>query len=92
MREFERRGSKPPIYKKHRNLQRHCSHAPVAALLAACVGQVGGERMRWEFFLSGTPLVQVTLAEHQANPGDVILSNQAWKMVMGNCEGSVLAS
>ena len=27
---------------------------------------VGGEHNRWEFFLAGKPLVQVTLAEHQA--------------------------
>ena len=53
---------------------------------------VGGERSRYEFFLSGKPLVQVTLAEHQARPGDVILSNESWKMVMNSCEGSVLSS
>ena len=53
---------------------------------------VGGERRRWEFFLAGSPLLQVTLAEHQAKPGDVILSNQSWKMVMDNCEGLVLSS
>ena len=53
---------------------------------------VGGERQRWEFFLAGAPLVQVTLAEHQAQPGDVILSNESWKQVMENCEGSVLPS
>ena len=52
----------------------------------------GGERNRWEFFLTGPPLLQVTLAEHQANPGDVILSNEAWKMVMSNCDGKVLSS
>ena len=45
-----------------------------------------------EFFLAGSPLLQVTLAEHQARPGDVILSNQSWKMVMENCKGSVLPS
>ena len=39
------------------------------------VGGVGG---RWEFFVAGSPLVQVTVAEHQAKPGDVILSNAAY--------------
>lgn len=42
--------------------------------------------------MAGSPLYQVTLAENQAKPGDVILSNKAWKMVMENCEGRVLQS
>ena len=33
-----------------------------------------------------------TLAEHQASPGDVVLSNESWKMVMDNCEGRLLSS
>lgn len=36
--------------------------------------------------------VKVTLAEHQAKPGDIILSNESWKMVMENCQGTVLSS
>ena len=32
------------------------------------------------------------MAEHQAKPGDIILSNESWKMVMENCEGFVLSS
>ena len=35
---------------------------------------------------------QVTIAEAQAKPGDVILSNKSWKMVMQNCRGKVLES
>ena len=69
----------------------HHSHAPVAALLPARVEQgygkmtafhVGGEQKRWEFFMAGDPFVQVTLAEHQAQPGECILSNESWKMVV----------
>ena len=47
---------------------------------------VGGVDGRWEFFVAGSPLIQVTVAEHQAQPGDVILSNAAWKQVMEQCE------
>ncbi len=53
---------------------------------------VGGENNRFEFFMAGAPLVQVTLAEHQAQPGDIILSNESWKCVMEQCEGTVLSS
>ena len=53
---------------------------------------VGGVKSRWEFFVTGKPLLQVTLAEQQAKPGDVIISNEAWKKVMTQCEGSVLSS
>ena len=37
-------------------------------------------------------MLQVTLAEHQAKPGDIILSNESWKMVMDRCEGLMLSS
>ena len=53
---------------------------------------VGGEHNRWELFMAGAPLTQVTLAEHQAEPGDIILSNESWKMVMNHCDGNVLSS
>ena len=51
-----------------------------------------GVNNRWEFFVSGAPLLQVTMAEHQAAPGDIILSNESWKMVRDNCEGEALPS
>ena len=47
---------------------------------------VGGEQERWELLLAGSPLVQMGQAEHQARPGDVVLSNEAWSLVR---EGSV---
>ena len=53
---------------------------------------VGGIRGKWEYFIGGAPLLQVTLAEHQAKAGDIVLSNESWKMVMDQCEGSVLSS
>jgi class 3 adenylate cyclase/tetratricopeptide (TPR) repeat protein len=47
---------------------------------------VGGEKERWEMLLAGSPLAQMGRAEHQARPGDVVLSPEAWAL-MG--EGSV---
>jgi class 3 adenylate cyclase/tetratricopeptide (TPR) repeat protein len=39
---------------------------------------VGGALERWEYVVGGDPLVQVTTAEHLAQPGQIILSPQAW--------------
>jgi class 3 adenylate cyclase/tetratricopeptide (TPR) repeat protein len=42
---------------------------------------VGGVRDRWELLLAGDPFSQMSLAEHQAQPGDVVLSPEAWSLV-----------
>ena len=39
---------------------------------------IGGVLDRWEYVVGGDPLVQVAMAEHQAKPGQIILSPQAW--------------
>jgi class 3 adenylate cyclase/tetratricopeptide (TPR) repeat protein len=39
---------------------------------------IGGVFGRWEYVVGGDPLVQVAMAEHQAQPGQIILSPQAW--------------
>ncbi|MEM7347511.1 MAG: adenylate/guanylate cyclase domain-containing protein, partial [Chloroflexota bacterium] len=41
-------------------------------------GNIGGVLGRWEYVVGGDPLVQVSMAEHHAKPGQVILSPQAW--------------
>ncbi len=43
--------------------------------------QVGGVRDRWEYVIAGDPLRQVALAEHQAGPGQVVLSPEAQAVV-----------
>lgn len=48
---------------------------------------LGGVFGRWEFFLTGEPLVQMSLAEGQAEPGQVLLSPAAWALVEAHCEG-----
>ena len=45
------------------------------------VVHVGGVFERWEFVLGGAPIVQVSLAEGHAQPGEVILSPEAWNLV-----------
>jgi class 3 adenylate cyclase/tetratricopeptide (TPR) repeat protein len=49
---------------------------------------VGGVFDRWELLIGGDPLVQMGVAEHQAGPGDVVLSPEAWALVGPWCAGS----
>ncbi len=49
--------------------------------------QLGGIRDRWEFLVAGKALEQVNLAEHHAQPGQVVLSQEAWALVAEACEG-----
>src|SRR6476646_11549859 len=39
---------------------------------------IGGLYQRWEFLIAGSPLVQVSIAKPQTEPGEVILSPEAW--------------
>jgi len=50
-----------------------------AGKVLAC--HIGGVSGRWEYLVAGDPLVQVAAAEHQAEPGQIILSPQAWQEV-----------
>lgn len=44
---------------------------------------VGGVFSRWEFLLAGSPIIEVSLAQKAAEPGDVILSGAAWQSLSG---------
>ena len=50
---------------------------------------LGGKLARWEFLLSGSPLVQMSKAINKAGPGDIVLSSQAWELVGGKYTGQV---
>jgi class 3 adenylate cyclase/tetratricopeptide (TPR) repeat protein len=50
---------------------------------------VGGERGRWEYLLTGEPVVQIGLAEHLAQRGEVVLGPQAWALIQNNCAGQI---
>ena len=39
---------------------------------------IGGALGRWEYVVGGDPLVQVAMAEHYAQPGQIFISPQAW--------------
>ncbi len=51
---------------------------------------IGGAFGRWEFLIAGEPIIQVSLAERQAQPGEVVLSPEAWALVQDACTGSPL--
>jgi class 3 adenylate cyclase len=53
---------------------------------------LGGVFDRWEFLLSGTPLVQMSLAKQQASPGHVVLSAEVWELVQNFCVGEPVGS
>ena len=48
---------------------------------------LGGEFGRWECLVTGEPLLQMTAAQQQAQPGEVILSNAAWDLIKDNGNG-----
>lgn len=52
---------------------------------------VGGALGRWEYLVAGAPLVQVATAEHQAKPGQIILSPAAWQYVTPFFRGRLIA-
>lgn len=51
---------------------------------------VGGVFNRWEFIVVGEPVNQSTAAEHQAKPGQVVLSPEAWSLMQNQYKGTVL--
>lgn len=83
-------------------MQQQCLIAPASAenswpslKLAVGTGQVstlhlGGIYKRWEFLVTGRPVRQVEQAENQAQPGDVIISPEAWALVRDDCTGDAL--
>jgi class 3 adenylate cyclase/tetratricopeptide (TPR) repeat protein len=62
------------------------SRGPASLSMKAGIGAgevlectIGGVLGHWEYVVGGDPLVQVAVAEQQAQPGEVILSPQAWQ-------------
>ena len=73
-------------------LQNHQAAEGVTLSLKVGIGagelialHLGGAFDRWELLLSGEPLEQVGVAEHQARPGDVVLSPAAGTLLGAAC-------
>lgn len=56
------------------------------------VAHVGGVFGRWETLVTGEPIVQVALAEDEAEPGQVVLAAGAWQLAETACQGKLLPS
>ena len=46
---------------------------------------VGGVFSRWEFILTGNPLVELGIANTLARAGEILLTPSAWKLLRGDC-------
>ena len=53
---------------------------------------LGGEYGRWHVLVAGDLVTQVTAVERQAEPGEVIISAEAWRLVQSACAGEALPS
>lgn len=51
---------------------------------------LGGVFDRWEFAIVGEPLTQIGAAERESQPGQVVLSPEAWALVRDACSGRIL--
>ena len=56
----------------------------------AVILQIGGVRGRKEYIAIGEPMTQAFEAEHQAHPGDIILSCEAWNLMKDGNLGTPL--
>src|SRR5262249_20380773 len=52
---------------------------------------LGGVSGGWEFLIAGEPVIQVSLAQRQAQPGTIVLSPEAWALAQDACAGAQLA-
>ena len=46
---------------------------------------VGGVFNRWEFLITGTPLVELGIANNLAKAGEILITPSAWKLIHNDC-------
>src|SRR5215208_6892163 len=51
---------------------------------------VGGVFNRWEFLLTGTPLVELGVANNLAKAGDILVTPSAWKLIRNDCNAEAM--
>ena len=51
---------------------------------------LGGVFDRWELLVAGQPLAQVGVANGKADPGDIMVSAEAWRLIADHATGDVL--
>lgn len=80
------------IQKRISNFYRLISNSPLYLRIVVSGGSlalmhIGGAYGRWEFLVTGEPLVELALAEQLARPGDVMVAEAAWRFIAGRCSG-----
>lgn len=80
---------------KHLNAYEVTPGTQLSLKMAVGAGDVltmhlGGAYSRWEFLVTGDPIVQVGFAGESARPGDVLLSPEAWRLVENVAKGAPL--
>jgi class 3 adenylate cyclase len=56
------------------------------------VSPVKNIRGRWELVVLGQPLIQMSHDVKQAQPGQVVVSPQAWQLIENSCKGNKLST
>ncbi|HEY3476304.1 MAG TPA: AAA family ATPase, partial [Anaerolineales bacterium] len=51
---------------------------------------VGGVFNRWELLITGTPLVELGIANNIAKAGDILITPSAWKLIRNDCYAETL--
>eukprot|EP00051_Salpingoeca_urceolata_P017513 m.239250 g.239250 ORF g.239250 m.239250 type:complete len:1130 (+) comp18976_c1_seq7:2013-5402(+) len=64
-------------------------HMGIGSGQLTCV-HVGGVFKRWEYVVSGPPMGQIAIAEPLAEPGETVLSPEAWKLIEPHATGTPL--
>jgi class 3 adenylate cyclase len=75
----------------HRRLTNYkAEDASLYLKLAVSLGRintvhVGGVFNRWEFLITGAPLVELGIANNIARAGDILITPSAWKLIHNDC-------
>jgi class 3 adenylate cyclase/tetratricopeptide (TPR) repeat protein len=51
---------------------------------------VGGVFNRWEFLMTGTPLIELGMANNLARAGEILVTPSAWKLIRNDCNAEVM--
>src|SRR6266498_4987515 len=51
---------------------------------------VGGVFNRWEFLITGAPLVELGIANNLAKAGDILVTPSAWKLIRNDCNAEIM--
>jgi class 3 adenylate cyclase len=76
------------VHKRLTNYQ--VENANLYLKLAVSMGRidtahVGGVFNRWEFLMTGTPLVELGIANNIAKAGEILITPSAWKLIRKDC-------